>query len=116
MTDPDLIRIEARLVEAQEAERHAAARVKELTEALAMAKLAESGGRRLAEESDLETELEHLPWKEAASTKCNYVRDAPMNLVQAVRSLKGGLKGRAHHFTASMTEPTLFRFKRGAPA
>ncbi len=116
MTDPDLIRIEARLVEAQEAERHAAARVKELTEALAMAKLAESGGRRSAEGLDLETELERLPWKEAASKKCDYVRDAPANLVESVRTAKGGLKGQVHHFTASTTEPTLFRFKRGTKA
>ena len=112
MTDPDLIKIEARLAEAQEAERHAAARVKELSEALAVARLAES----TAEESGLEVELERLVWKEAASKKCDYVRDAPANLVESVRAAKGGVKGQVHHFTASMTEPTLFRFARGVKA
>ena len=112
MTDPDLIRIEARLAEAQDSEERAAARVKELTEALAVARLAES----TAGELDLEARLEAGPWKEAASKKCDYWRDAPSDLVQAVRTMKGGIKGQSHHFTASMTEPTLFRFKRGAPA
>ena len=112
MTDSDLMRIESRLEEAQEAERHAAARVKELTEALAVVRLAES----TAGESDLEARLEAGPWKEAASRKCDYWRDAPSDLVQAVRQSKGGIKGQTHHFTASTTEPTLFRFKRGTKA
>ena len=112
MTDPDLIRIEARLAEAQEAERHAAARVKELSEALAVARLVES----TAGESDLEARLETGPWKEATSKKCDYWRDAPSDLVQAVRTMKGGIKGQSHHFTASTAEPTLFRFRRGAKA
>ncbi|MDG6910774.1 MAG: hypothetical protein JRN18_00290 [Nitrososphaerota archaeon] len=112
MTDPDLIRIEARLSEAQEAEKHAAARVRELTEALAVARLAES----TAGESDLEARLEAGPWKEATSKKCDYWRDAPSDLVQAVRSTKGGIKGQSHHFTAAVTEPTLFRFRRGTKA
>ena len=112
MTDPDLIRIEARMAEAEDFEKRAAARVKELTEALAVARLAESTAR----ESDLEARLEAGPWKEATSKKCDYWRDAPSDLVQAVRSTKGGIKGQGHHFTSSMTEPTLFRFKRGAKA
>ena len=109
MTDTDLIRIESRLAEAVETERHAAARVKELTEALAVARLAES----TAGELDLEARLEAGPWKEAASKKCDYWRGAPSDLVQAVRTMKGGIKGQVHHFTASTTEPTLFRFVRG---
>ncbi|MDG6990620.1 MAG: hypothetical protein JRM99_04280 [Nitrososphaerota archaeon] len=108
MTDPDLIRIEAHLAEAQDSEKRAAARVKELTEALAVARLAES----TAGEPDLEARLEAGPWKEAASKKCDYWRDAPANLVESVRAAKGGIKGENHHFTASMTEPTLFRFAR----
>ena len=109
MTDSDLVRIEARLAEAQDFEERAAARVKELREALATARLAES----TVKESDLEARLEAGPWKEAISKKCDYWRDAPSDLVQAVRTMKGGIKGQVHHFTASATEPTLFRFVRG---
>ena len=60
----------------------------------------------------LEKRLEELAWVEAASKKCDYVRDGPADLIEAVRKSKGGIKGTAHHFTASTTEPTLFRFKR----
>ena len=63
---------------------------------------------------DLETKLEALPWKQATSGKCDYAREVPAELVTAVRSTKGGVKGNEHHFTASATEPTLFRYKRGA--
>jgi hypothetical protein len=62
----------------------------------------------------LESQLEALPWKEAASRKCEYVRDAPVDLVEKVRASKGGIKGKDHHFITSSTEPTLFRFKRGS--
>jgi hypothetical protein len=61
----------------------------------------------------LESQLESLPWKEAASKKCDYVRGAPADLIEKVRA-RGGVKGKDHHFTASSTEPTLFRFKRGS--
>ena len=65
-----------------------------------------------ARDAELEKELEAGPWKEAASKKCFYWRDAPDGLVQKVRAAKGGIKGQTHHFTASSTEPTIFRFKR----
>lgn len=58
-------------------------------------------------------QLEGLSWATAKSGKCDYARDAPEELVEAVRSAKGGIKGSAHHFTASASELTLFRFKRG---
>lgn len=60
----------------------------------------------------LEAELEALPWKEAASHKCDYCREVRLDLVGAVREAKGGVKGEDHHFTASSSEPTLFRFAR----
>jgi hypothetical protein len=60
----------------------------------------------------LESQLEALPWKEAASKKCDYVRGAPADLIEKVRAIKGGINGKDHHFTTSSTEPTLFRFKR----
>jgi hypothetical protein len=37
-----------------------------------------------------------------------------LGLVAKVRAIKGGFKGQVHHFTASTTEPTLFRFKRSS--
>ena len=64
-------------------------------------------------DGELETRLEVGPWKEAASKKCDYWRDAPPDLVDQVRKMKGGVKGKDHHFTASGTEPVLFRFRRG---
>ena len=64
------------------------------------------------QETRIEVELETLPWKEAASKKCDYVRDVPADLVEEVRSTPDGVKGKLHHFTASKTELTLFRFKR----
>jgi hypothetical protein len=65
-------------------------------------------------EAELESQLEALPWIEAASKKCDFVRDAPADLIDQVRAAKGGIKGKDHHFTASSSEPTLFRFKRGS--
>jgi uncharacterized small protein (DUF1192 family) len=62
--------------------------------------------------AEFEMRLEAGPWKEAASRRCDYWRDAPADLVEKVRAAKGGLKGVTHHFTASTTEPTLFRFRR----
>lgn len=110
----NVFEIESRLAEARAFEEWAVARIKELTEALEIAKSAGSVVRETDEATKLEVDLEGLPWKEAASKKCDYVRDAPTDLVEAVRKSKGGVKGASHHFTASPTEPTLFRFKRGA--
>jgi len=62
----------------------------------------------------LESQLEALPWKEAASKKCDYLRGAPADLVEKVRATKGGIVGKGHQFTASKDEPTLFRFVRGS--
>jgi hypothetical protein len=111
--NPDVFEIESRLAEARLSEERAVARVKELTEALEIAKFAGSVVRETDEATKLEVGLEGLPWKEATSKKCDYVRDAPPDLVEAVRKSKGGVKGASHHFTASSTEPTLFRFMRG---
>jgi hypothetical protein len=62
-------------------------------------------------------QLEALPWVPARSGKCDYVKDAPPQLVEAVRGSKGGVRGDVHHFTASTTEAVLFRFRRkgGSP-
>jgi len=62
---------------------------------------------------DLEARLSVLPWKLAASGKCDYVRDAPVKLIEAVRAQKGGVRRSEYHYTVSNEEPTLFRFKRG---
>jgi hypothetical protein len=62
--------------------------------------------------TDLEARLEALPWTEAASKKCFYAKNVPAELVESVRRSKGGVKGARYHFTASATEPTLFRFAR----
>jgi hypothetical protein len=61
---------------------------------------------------DFEAKLEGLPWTEAASKKCFYAKNVPAELVESVRRSKGGVKGARYHFTASATEPTLFRFAR----
>lgn len=88
-------------------------RLKELDESLAAAKMAED----LAEEADrgakLEAKLEGLPWKEAQSKKCYYAKDVSAELIESVRSVKGGVAGKVHHFTAANDNPTLFRFNRG---
>jgi hypothetical protein len=114
--DPEVIRIESRLTEARLAEERARVRVKELSEALEAAKSAEAIARDSDQATVLEAELERLPWKEAASKKCDYVRDAPHELVEKIRAAKGGFKGSEHHFAASGTEPTLFRFRRSSKA
>lgn len=97
--------IEGRLAEAEECERRASSRVGELREALAAAKSLEPAAHTL------EARLEVLPWNEAASGKCDYVRNAPGDLVEAVRASKY-VNGASHNFTASPTEASLFRFKR----
>jgi hypothetical protein len=98
--DPaELVDAEAAYLEAQaEALRKRAAELREL----------------LQDERDTEliARLDGLPWVAARSGRCDYVRDAPTELVEAVRAVKGGVRGSAHHFTASATEPTLFRFAR----
>ena len=114
MSAPDFVRIEASVGAWEEIESYAAGRVKDKREALEAARLAESNAGEVGRAAQIETRLEAGPWKEATSKKCDYWRDAPSDLVQAVRSTKGGIKGQSHHFTASTTEPTLFRFKRGA--
>ena len=58
----------------------------------------------------VEDRLEGLSWKQARSGKCDYAKDAPDDLVTAVRAAKGGLKHGANHYTASTTDTTLFRF------
>jgi hypothetical protein len=69
-----------------------------------------------AARKDLEARLESQDWIPAKSGKCDFVRDAPAELVEAVRGARGGVRGTGHHFTASSTEPTLFRFKRSSKA
>jgi len=64
------------------------------------------------QDQQLETKLEALSWKEAASKKCDYAKDVPGELVQAVRATKGGIRGKTHHFTATTDGQTLFRFRR----
>jgi hypothetical protein len=58
------------------------------------------------------SKLEALPWVAAKSGKCDFLRDAPAELVAAIRSSKNGIRGPDRHYTASSTEPTLFRFPR----
>lgn len=111
-SDPDIIRIEARLEEAQDAERRDHARVMQLTEVLVTAKAAQSVAKDADQTAQLEKKLEGGAWREAASKKCDYWKDAPADLVAAVRKEKGGVKGNTHHFTAAADGPTLFRFGR----
>jgi hypothetical protein len=112
-SDLDIIRIEARLEEAREVEKRSTARVRELIEALAAAKMTESVAKEVDQGVKLEAELEALPWKEAQSKKCYYAKDIPAELVESVRNVKGGVVGKVHHFTAANDSPTLFRFNRG---
>jgi hypothetical protein len=98
--DPaELVRAEASYLEAQaEVLRRRAAELRDLLK----------DGR----DEGVVAQLEALPWVAARSGKCDYVKDAPLQLVEAVRASKGGVRGDVHHFTASATEPTLFRFAR----
>jgi hypothetical protein len=66
----------------------------------------------LTTEEGVVGKLEALAWVPARSGKCDYVKDAPAELVAAVRTVKGGIRGDRYHYTASSTEPTLFRFRR----
>lgn len=111
MTDPDIIKIEARLTEAQETEKYAVARVKALTEALATAKLAQENARQLDQAARLESKLEAQKWITAKSGKCDYLKNPPADLVAAVDE-KEGFKGTKHHFTRTKDGMTLFRFAR----
>lgn len=108
----DILRIETRLAEVQEAEKRAAVRVKKLEEALEATKV-EPAARESDQATQVEAELERLSWKEASSKKCDYCRNAPAKLVEKVRASKGGIKGQSHHFTAAADGPTHLRFKRG---
>jgi len=66
-----------------------------------------------AEKSEsLEERLEAQAWIPAKSGKCDYVKDAPQGLVEAIRASKDGIIGASYHFTAAKAEPTLFRFER----
>lgn len=112
--DPNVFEIESRLAEARMSEERAVARVRELTEALETAKSVGSVVLETDKTAKLEADLEGLPWKEAASKKCDYVREAPADLVAAVRKSKDGIRGATHHFTAAKDEPTLFRFRRSS--
>jgi hypothetical protein len=58
------------------------------------------------------SKLEALPWVAAKSGKCDFLRDAPPQLVTAVRASKNGIRGPDHHFTAAADSLTLFRFAR----
>ena len=99
MTDAEMIEAEAAYLEGMADKLRA--RAKELREL-----------KQPDHAAEVETKLEAGAWKEATSKKCDYWRDAPVDLVETVRKSKGGIKGTVHHFTASTTEPTLFRFKR----
>ena len=62
----------------------------------------------------VEKQLEALPWIMAQSGRVEYAKDAPADLVLAVKSAKRGIKGAQHHFTAATDgSNTLFRFERG---
>lgn len=96
-----------------EVKEHVDQRVRQLEDAVRLAETAahlKAGG-----DTPAEVRLEAGSWKGAASRKCEYWRNAPPPLVEIVRSVKGGVKGSAYTFTASRTEPTLFRFRRSAP-
>lgn len=60
----------------------------------------------------VEDQLEALPWTAAKSGKCDFAKNCPGELMQAVRADKEGFKGARHHFTAANNEATLFRFPR----
>jgi len=69
--------------------------------------------RELEERADpLEADLEALDWKRATSGKCDYVRNAPLGLVQRVRDRRGGVRGTKHRYTAHATDDVLFRHER----
>jgi hypothetical protein len=66
----------------------------------------------LTTEEGIVGKLEALAWVPARSGKCDYTKSAPPELVEAVRGTRGGVRGSSYHYSASMTEPTLFRFPR----
>ena len=100
-SDPELIEAEAAYLEGMADQLRA--RAKQLREI-----------RNEDQSSELEAKLEAGPWIEAASGKCDYWREAPIDLVRAVRGTKGGIKGKDHHFTAASDSLTLFRFRRSS--
>lgn len=114
MTDPNVQRIQASVAAWEEVEQYVSGRAKDARGALDAALLVQSAAQESDRAAQLESQLEGLAWVEAASKKCDFVRNAPSELVGAVRSIKGGVKGERHHFTASNGEPTLFRFKRSS--
>lgn len=100
-TDPELIEAEAAYLEGMADQLRA--RAKQLREL-----------RNEDQSPELEAKLEAGSWIEAASGKCDYWREAPADLVRAVRGTKGGIKGKDHHFTAASDSLTLFRFRRSS--
>lgn len=62
--------------------------------------------------SALEASLEGLSWTAAKSGKCDFTKNAPSDLVAAVRTSKNGFQGAKLHFTADNAELTLFMFAR----
>ncbi|MDG6961589.1 MAG: hypothetical protein JRM89_03995 [Nitrososphaerota archaeon] len=63
--------------------------------------------------SDMENKLEALDWKAASSRKCDFVRDPPKEVLDAIDP-KDGFKGSRHHFTKAKDGSAIFRFKRKA--
>jgi hypothetical protein len=63
----------------------------------------------------MEEHLEALQgFATAKSGKCDFLKNGPYDLVAAVRSSKDGVRTAKYHFSASATEPTLFRFRRNS--
>jgi hypothetical protein len=61
--------------------------------------------------TDFEARLEGLPWIEARSGKCDFVKDPPKELLDAI-DLKDGFRGSRHHFTKAKDGTVIFRFAR----
>ncbi len=62
---------------------------------------------------DIEGKLEALDWKAANSGKCDFVRDPPKEILDAIDP-KDGFKGSRHHFTKARDGSAVFRFARKA--
>jgi hypothetical protein len=59
----------------------------------------------------IEGALEALPWIKARSGKCDFVKDPPKELLDAI-DLKDGFRGSRHHFTKARDGTVIFRFPR----
>lgn len=62
---------------------------------------------------DIESKLEALDWKAANSGKCDFVRDPPKEILDAIDP-RDGFKGSRHHFTKARDGSAVFRFNRKA--